>query len=39
MERRLDWQLKGRKEPKALFLDGDLSGYKDWTIKQKNFTK
>lgn len=33
----LDWQLKGRQEPKALFIDGDLSGYKDWTIKHKNF--
>ena len=33
----LDWQLKGRQEPKALFIDGDLNGYKDWTIKQKNF--
>ena len=33
----LDWQLKGRQEPKSLFIGGDLSGYKDWTIKHKNF--
>jgi len=33
----LDWQLKGRQEPKALFIDGDLTGYDKWTIKHKNF--
>jgi len=33
----LDWQLKGHLEPKALFLDGNLTGYDKWTIKQKNF--
>ena len=33
----LDWQLKGKQEPKSLFIGGDLSGYKDWTIKHKNF--
>ncbi len=33
----LDWQLKGKKEHDALFLQGDLKGYDDWTIKMKNF--
>lgn len=33
----LDWQLKGHLESKALFLDGNLTGYDNWTIKQKNF--
>ena len=33
----LDWQLKGRSEPEALFLRGDLTGYDQWTIKHKNF--
>ncbi len=33
----LDWQLKGKKEHDALFLNGNLSGYDDWTIKNKNF--
>lgn len=33
----LDWQLKGREEPKKLFLDGDLTGYDQWTIQHKNF--
>ena len=33
----LDWQLKGKPEPAAIFRDGDLSSYDGWTIKQKNF--
>ncbi len=33
----LDWQLKGKEEPKALFLQGNLTGYDDWTLVQKNF--
>lgn len=33
----LDWQLKGEDNPKKLFIDGDLTGYDHWTIKQKNF--
>lgn len=33
----LDWQLKGRQEPKAIFIDGDLKDYNNWTIKHKNF--
>ena len=33
----LDWQLKGKSEPAALFLQGDLTGYNQWTIKHKNF--
>ena len=33
----LDWQLKGKSEPEALFLRSDLTGYDQWTIKHKNF--
>ena len=33
----LDWQLKGRQEPKAIFIDGELKDYNNWTIKHKNF--
>ncbi len=33
----LDWQLKGKSEPEALFLQSDLTGYDQWTIKHKNF--
>lgn len=33
----LDWQLKGKQEHKALFIDGDLKDYPDWTVKHKNF--
>jgi arabinogalactan endo-1,4-beta-galactosidase len=33
----LDWQLKGKSVPEALFLRGDLTGYDQWTIKHKNF--
>ena len=33
----LDWQLKGKTEHEALFLQGDLTGYDGWTIKQKGF--
>lgn len=33
----IDWQLKGRQEPKAIFIDGDLKDYNNWTIKHKNF--
>ena len=33
----LDWQLKGKQEPKRIFLDGDLTGYDNWTIQHKNF--
>lgn len=33
----LDWQLKGKQEHKALFVDGDLNDYPDWTVKHKNF--
>ena len=33
----LDWQLKGNTEQKAIFIDGDLKDYADWTIMHKNF--
>ena len=33
----LDWQLKARQEPAKLFIEGDLTGYENWNIKQKNF--
>ena len=33
----LDWQLKGKKENAALFLNGELSQYPGWTVKAKNF--
>ena len=33
----LDWQLKGNEDLKKIFVDGDLTGYDDWTIKHKNF--
>lgn len=33
----LDWQLKDKAEPRALFIDGNLEGYDNWTIKHKNF--
>ena len=33
----LDWQLKGLTENKAVFIDGDLKDYPDWTIQHKNF--
>ena len=33
----LDWQLKGKQEPRALFLEGNLAGYDQWTIVNKNF--
>ena len=33
----LDWQLKGKKDHEKLFVGGDLSGYDNWTIKNKNF--
>ncbi len=34
----LDWQLKGRDEAgEKLFVDGDLSGYEDFTLMHKNW--
>ena len=33
----LDWQLKDRQENKSLFINSDLTGYDNFTIKQKNF--
>lgn len=33
----LDWELKGKKEKAALFLNGELSQYPGWTVKAKNF--
>jgi len=33
----LDWQLKDRQEHTSLFIDGNLSGYDNWTIQHKNF--
>lgn len=33
----LDWQLKGKQESRALFLEGNLAGYDQWTIVNKNF--
>ncbi len=33
----LDWQLKGNKMFDALFLDGNLRDYPEWTIMKKNF--
>ena len=33
----LDWQLKDKQETKAIFIDGDLKDYHNWTIKHKNF--
>ena len=35
----LDWQLKGQKEHEKLFIGGDLTGYDNWTIMNKNFKK
>ncbi len=35
----LDWQLKGKSEFQKIFIDGDLTGYDNWTIKHKNFEK
>ena len=35
----LDWQLKDKAEHEKLFIGGDLTGYDDWTIKNKNFKK
>lgn len=35
----LEWQLRGKKDFDALFLNGDLKGYDGWTLKQKNFKK
>ena len=36
-EFRLDRQQKGKTEPKAIFIDGDLKDYAGWTIMHKNF--
>ncbi|MBR4710181.1 MAG: alpha/beta fold hydrolase [Bacteroidaceae bacterium] len=34
----LDWQLKGRDEAgEKLFVEGDLTGYADFTLKHKNW--
>ena len=33
----LDWQLKGKKQNAATFLNGELSKYPGWTVKAKNF--
>ena len=33
----LDWQLKDKTENEKLFIEGDLTGYSDWTIMKKNF--
>ena len=30
-------QLKGKQESRALFLEGNLAGYDQWTIVNKNF--
>lgn len=35
----LDWQLKGKKEPERLFLEGDLKDYPGFTIEHKNNVK
>lgn len=32
----LDWQLKDIQENKSLFINGDLTGYDNFTIKHKN---
>lgn len=32
----LDWQLKDMQENKSLFINGDLTGYDNFTIKHKN---
>ena len=34
-----DWQLKGKQEHKRIFIDGDLTGYDNWTIQHKNFVQ
>ena len=33
----LDWQLKGKRQNADIFLNGELSHYQGWTIKNKNF--
>ena len=33
----LDWQLKDKQDNKKIFLDDDLTGYDNFTIKHKNF--
>jgi hypothetical protein len=35
----LDWQLKGNNSHEALFVDGDLKDYPDWTIQHKNIKR
>lgn len=33
----LDWNLKGKKENKRIFIQGDLSSFPGWTIKSKGY--
>ena len=33
----LDWQVKDMQQNKSLFINGDLTGYDNFTIKHKNF--
>ena len=33
----LDWHLKSKQENVLLFIDGDLTGYDNWTIQHKNY--
>ena len=35
----LDWQLKGKQENEKIFIDGDLTGYDNFTIQHKNYKK
>ncbi|MCV9387367.1 poly(ethylene terephthalate) hydrolase family protein [Reichenbachiella ulvae] len=34
----LDWQLKGAADQSAVFLESDLSDFKNWSMDTKNFT-
>jgi len=33
----MDWQLKGKQENSAIFLQSSLSEFPEWTVKSKNF--
>ena len=35
----LDWQLKGKQENEKIFIDGDLTGFDNFTIQHKNYKK
>ena len=35
----LDWQLKGKQQNEKIFIDGDLTGFDNFTIQHKNYKK